>query len=172
MKNISRFLVVLLISIVGLSIPSGLSAAAAYFLGKNIWAWFFITGSVTAVIGWLWNMAQESRYKVLRESIEAQNKMADAFQNVETSCAYCNTRNVIRIALGKNNQFTCKNCNNNNNVQIQFSTSRVTTPVIADRVLNDVFTKLDNEPIPQNHSSVNTDGGIKIEGGKTYEPKK
>ena len=167
MQNFKRILVVLLISAIGLAIPSGLAAAAAYFLGKNVWGWFFITGAVSAVIGWLWNLAQDARYKVTRAAIESQNKLADAFQNVETSCAYCNTRNVIRVALGKNNQFTCKNCNNNNKIDIQFTTSRITTPVVADQVLNEVFEKLDNEPAPQSHSSVNDPGGITIEGSKT-----
>ncbi|UCH71400.1 MAG: hypothetical protein JSW62_03105 [Thermoplasmatales archaeon] len=161
MKNINKILLVLLIALIGLCIPSSLMAAAAYFLGKNVWGWFFITGAVTAVIGWLWNMVIESRTKITRDAIESQNKMADAFSNIETSCAFCQARNIIRVALGKDNKFVCKNCNNENIINIQFSTARVTTPAIADKTLNNLFKKLDEEPSAQSQSTVNT-GKIEI----------
>ena len=164
MKSLGKILIILLISFLGLLIPASLMGAAAYFLGKNVLGWFFTTGAVTAVIGWLWNMTLELKSRNLRDAIDAQNKLADAYQNVETSCTYCNTRNIIRVALGKDNNYTCKNCNNVNNVHIEFTTSRKTTAVIADEVLNDVFTKLDAEPNPQKQSTVNS-GKITITKG-------
>lgn len=164
MKNINKYLIVIIASVIGLSIPSGLAAAAAFFLGKNVLGWFFVTATVTAVIGWLWNIAQELRYKVIRESIAAQNRMADAFQNVSTGCAYCNTTNIIRVALGKDNKFTCKNCNSVNTIEIQFTTARTTVPIIADVALNDLMKKMDEQPHPQSQSTINQN--ITIEGSR------
>lgn len=70
------------------------------------------------------NKAEFLAKQVLKEA--SQRRMP-----FNVSCAYCGESNMIGISFTEDNSFVCAKCNSPNKVYIQFSTVRVTTPLIG-----------------------------------------
>lgn len=63
----------------------------------------------------------------------------------DLNCAYCNTTNRVGISFNTENVFVCEQCKQPNKIYIQFTTVRMTEPLITKTV--DVnYLDVDNEP--------------------------
>ena len=140
------------------SLVSTLFALGGYLLGKPFWACFWIFFAIQMIVGQLWNYLVDTRAVILNRTINMQNQLAQSLQNVELFCAYCRVKNVIQIAVGRENSFKCIECNSENKVIINMSTCRITQPVVADKTVAEIFSKVDElskNPVTQSTETPN-----------------
>jgi len=141
-------LTILIFSAVPTCIVSSIFAGGITLLGfGNFWGWFYLVTAIQAILGWLVNVVSSKVLGVRMLEAQAQALLANAYQNAELNCSYCNVRNTTRLAIGKENSFKCAACNSVNAVHIQFTTARSTEPLTSDKVLKDIFDKIADEPI-------------------------
>lgn len=145
MKKFFNLVLVFAISILSMSLLSCLFAAAAYFMGKNVLGWFFTSFGCITIIGMFWNMYLQYKNNLISRAIKTRVKLADSYQTISISCAYCSVANIVKIILGTDNEFTCQNCNNLNKIYIDVTTARATKPLIADSDMDSIFKKLNGE---------------------------
>jgi len=166
-------LATILVIIIGFTVSSGIAAcfgAAAFMLGHSFWAVALSALAIQWFLSGLWNVYLNLKFKLLFEEAQAQTRLADAYQNIELACSYCQVKNVTRIALGKENSFDCQGCNQNNSIDIKLTTSRSLKPVIADSALKQIFEKIADEPIVAKQNAVNTDE-VETDHDKQDKPK-
>lgn len=129
--------VVFLLSLIMVGVVSGLAGAATFLLGQGFWIGFVIAAAIQLLFGPVINRIftiKENRIAVDAISAQAEDKLAQAKQSVELSCAFCKEVSRVNIDLSTDNSFKCAKCNNINKVIMQFSTVR-TTNVIDQSVL-------------------------------------
>jgi len=141
-----ELIIVFLISVIGIAAVSAIAGWAAWLFGFSFWGWFGITSVMSSIIGYLWNVYLEKKMGVERLLLETENNLATAYQNVEVVCQYCSTKNIIRLALNKDNTFKCVNCNGINRAIVSIVTARTTEPIIADEGLKKIFTQIKELP--------------------------
>lgn len=118
----------------------GLSTAIAavisfgfYFISPNIaFAIFWITLGVEWVV--MEPINRLLRRRAVKEEGNTFEKMARyeesiGKQSVSLECEYCSTPNAVKIDLNGRNSFICTNCNNGNNISMQFTAIRTTNPL-------------------------------------------
>jgi len=58
------------------------------------------------------------------------NELPENTIQINLSCAYCNILSDVYVDLDEDSTFTCPHCKQLNKIFIQFTTSRITTPLI------------------------------------------
>jgi hypothetical protein len=110
-------------------IPSSLIAfALANFFG-HYGTWFALSAALIFIIGLISNTMIQK--KINKDILNLQNRLAEIsnLQNVEVSCSYCKTRNIVPVFLNQRNTFDCKNCKQVNLIIFQFATAQITVPL-------------------------------------------
>ena len=136
--------IVILISLLLMSISSVMVGIGFWFVKYNFWTATFAFFALQIFGGILYDSYQKRIHSIQWAKINAQRDIAQSLQTVQLNCAYCNILNNVNIYINKSdNSFVCKNCNSHNNIKINFTTMRITTPVDAKDVLTDVMKKMD-----------------------------
>ena len=159
-----RVITAIIISLCIVSAVSGLLATAGWLFGINFWITFLVASAAQLVIGALWNTYIENKSMLEREAIMASNRLANSMQVLQLSCAYCGVTNIAEVAVAKENKFDCTSCHSTNKIQMSFTTTRITEPVVKDKVLSEIFKTVQEAPDANNIDSIN-DSKIEITGG-------
>ena len=140
--------IIIVLSLVFALILSAVGALPSLFWGFSFGN-YFATVSILFVaqlfIGRLWNYHVDSKEFVAMEKINSAKALADAVQHVSLSCAYCNTSNLAKIYVGKENIYKCGACNQINSVQLSTSSARVTEPIMPKAEVAEIFKNIDNK---------------------------
>jgi hypothetical protein len=115
-----------------------------YLLFGSFWGGFIITSIVQIIGGYLHNTYLERKDKMFIETLQSQ--VNETPISCELSCAYCNTQNRVPLILSQDNVFKCKHCNQTNKVYIQFSTVRLTSPLVKNEALGELKLLEDEGP--------------------------
>ena len=97
--------------------------------GGGFIAPFLISIGVFFIIGEIYNKITSQKNTIKIEQFKLKRAELETSQNVEVSCAFCKTRNIIPIKLSLRNTFNCKQCKQENLIIFQFATAQVTTPL-------------------------------------------
>jgi len=166
MIELKRIISIIIKSLTITAVVSAVIGFTFNLLGLNFFAGFFIAVVLQFFGWWLFDIYTNKKFMASMANARAQNNLADSYQNIELVCSYCGAKNITRILLNKNNTFKCMNCNNVNGIKIELTTTRTITPLIADKELSEIFSKLqDNENSNQRQNAVNTEK-VKLDSSK------
>jgi len=162
-KDIKSILTIFGFALVITLIVSAIFAGGAKLLGFSFWGTLLVFTGIQGLLGWLVNMVSTKAYNSNMLESQSRELLANAYQNVGLACAHCNVKNAVRIAVGKENSFTCAACNCDNKVHLEFTTAQSTKPLTTDKVLKDIFDKISDEAIAEvDQNKINTEE-IKVE---------
>lgn len=126
---------------------SSIIGSGTYFFG-SFWGGFIISTIVQLLGGYLWSIILERKDKMFKDALLTE--LSEAPTPFDLTCAYCNTQNRVPMFLSRENVFACKHCNQTNKVYMQFTTVRLTTPLVKNEALNEVpILEEDNPTIRQ-----------------------
>jgi hypothetical protein len=136
------------ISIVFMTIIATLSGCGTYFIFKSFFGGFILAFVIQILGGYIWNTYLERRERKFAETLsnELDTQIGKMTTPFELSCAYCNVINKIAYSLEDTTYFKCVSCNQPNKIFVQFTTTRVTTPIT-----NSVTGEIDMEQEPKDN---------------------
>lgn len=140
--------IVILLSLVYVVIVSALGALPSLIWGFKLYnylAWVAILTAIQFAAGRLWNYFIDRRIDASVRQSAATEALANSIQYAELSCAYCGTRNVVRVLIDRENTFTCEACKEISSIQIGMSTARITQPIMPKAELASIFKGLDKK---------------------------
>lgn len=140
--------IVILLSLVYVLVVSALAALPSLIWGFKLYnyvAWIAILSAIQLAAGRLWNYFIDRKIDAVIRKADAAEALANSIQHIELRCAYCETKNIVRIRIDIENTFTCAACKETNSVQINLSTSRVTTPIMPKEEAASIFRDLDKK---------------------------
>lgn len=138
--NIIKFLLAELFFILGIS---GTVGYGLTLCGINFWATFCAVTALQFILGAFVNKYIQVKNEISVRDIASRNKLIDSYQQLELNCAYCNTKSNIRYVFNSDDIYECPNCKNKNKIIINAYTARITEPVTADVVVNNIFKELE-----------------------------
>lgn len=125
-----------LIKSIGISIIldifiSAIIAAGCVAFGFNFWSTLLIAFGSFFMISYIINIISSSivGFKLLK--VKELNKRRESEQEIELSCAGCNSQNYVFLDLKKDNEFKCAKCLKRNAIYMEFTTAVITEPLIA-----------------------------------------
>lgn len=108
---------------------STLCGAATFFLIGTFFGGFFLMVILQIIGGYVFNTFMERKDRKMIGELLAQS--TDFPVPFDLTCAYCHTTNSgVPLSLSLTNTFDCVSCNQTNGVFIQFTTTRITQPLI------------------------------------------
>lgn len=90
---------------------------------------FILITVLQFVLGSFFNTKSAQRDLEAQQALLAQ--AAEIRIPFDLSCAYCNVVNRVPISLLQDNIFKCTSCNQPNRIFIQFTTTRITQPLVS-----------------------------------------
>lgn len=164
-NKIKAFMIVAGTSILFSAVVSGIVGLCFWLANMGFWAAFGITFIIQVFIGGLINKYQDRKIITTLANIEAQNNLINSLQQTMLNCAYCQTPNQVDIFIGKENTFKCASCNEINKIELTFSTMRITSAIQPNKVISDIFAKID-ELNSQEHIKKDNSEKIGVESSK------
>lgn len=126
---------IVLLSALGIwIIPSLLIALGVYLKNGTFFVPLLISLALIFLLGQITDSFLKTKTKVEIERVLLRKKELELEQSVEVSCSHCKERNLVPVRLNGRNTFECKGCKQVNLVIFQFTTARVTTPLIIQPV--------------------------------------
>lgn len=126
-------IVLILFSLGSAALISGFISFGFYFIRPELaFAIFWITfGMLFVIMEPINRILRAKSLKAEGLNIDKAMKLSeiDSKQSVILECEYCREENSVKVTLEGENSFICKQCNNENNVVIRFSTARTSTPL-------------------------------------------
>jgi len=89
---------------------------------------FILCTVIQFIVGGFLNTKHSQANQQMQQALLAQ--AAEIKIPFDLSCAYCNTVNRVPISLLVDNVFKCISCNQLNRVYTQFTTTRITQPLV------------------------------------------
>jgi len=111
-------------------------SAVAYF------STFFVLLGLELFVGKLWNYWVDNKTTIEMGKIDATNALINASQSIIIECAYCRTKNTVKIYVGSDNKYTCTGCKEINSVKLGLKSCRVTNPVMPKEQVSEIFKNL------------------------------
>lgn len=138
--NIIKFLAVEMFFILSISSVAGYAGS---LYGIKFWATFLAVTALQFILGALVNKYIQIRNEISMRDIASRNMLIASYQQLELNCSYCNTKSNIRYVFNSDDIYECPNCKNKNKIIISAYTARITEPVAADVVVNNIFKELE-----------------------------
>jgi|GEM_PF-5437580 len=135
-----------LISLVATAVISFIAAAPFLLFGlswASYWSAFAVIFAIQLFLGGCWNYFVNTKNRAEQRRLKAADELADAVQNIEISCAYCHSNNMVPILVGHDNRFICSTCKEKNAVMISCAAARTTDPIMPKAELAEIFRNLD-----------------------------
>jgi low affinity Fe/Cu permease len=115
------------------------------FSGELMFSWPIAIGTtlltfiLQQVGGYYWNAHLENKKDALERTLQVQREIEEKELKlpIVLSCAYCRTPNEVLISFDEDNYFECTKCSQYNNVFVQFSTTRITSPPIITNIIEE-----------------------------------
>ena len=145
------FLKAALRSLLVMTIVSIIMGAGTLLLFHSFFGGLLIAYVIQILGGYVWNTYLERREaklaQTLTDNLQAQIKGEQI--PLSLSCAYCNTVNKVPFTFNKTTFFKCVSCNQPNKIYIQFTTVRITTPLLTNPQTNEIVMEDDEENMRQ-----------------------
>lgn len=143
-------IIVLFISIMITLLISGVFSLAFLFTNRDLaittfWLTFAIQWLIFQPINRILSIKQEKlEIKKLRKIEDIG--IVESKQKTILECAYCGEKNKILIDVNGENVFKCSECENLNSIVLQFTTVRITEPLLTDlnTTSKDIYSELDD----------------------------
>ena len=136
-------LALLIITILGISILSGMVTYGAYLVGKPPIPTFLFTFVMIYILGFIQNISAKVKIERLRSLTELEIAKINSKQALKVGCAYCRIENVKWFDASKEMLFNCISCKQPNKILLSYGAARVTTPLNLEANLNEVVSDLD-----------------------------
>lgn len=127
---------IIVLSVIFTVIVSAFMSVGFAFISPNLmFAVFWITLAIQWIIMHPINkLLGIKSTKLELKRLDKLSKIEDleSKQLTTLECAYCGVPNAILIDVNAENIFACSQCENENKIVLQFTTSRTTEPLITD----------------------------------------